>query len=327
MFQIRHVTVDPTLVLAPMSGVTDSPFRQTIKELGGCGLVVTEFISSEALTRGYKKSRVKMEFSPNERPISMQIFGGDPDRMVEAARLTEEVGADIVDINLGCPVPKVVKSGAGSHLLRDVGKLGRILGRIRSVLAVPLTIKIRSGWDESSINACEVARCAQDCGVEAVTIHGRTKTGGFSGVADWKIVAAVKAAVQIPVIGNGDVRHPSDAVRVLRETGCDGAMIGRGVLANPWLIRQSYEVLQGRETHPPSAEERWKVFLRYVELAQRSLDQRVMLDRLKKFSSYFSHEMPGSARLRNEIQHSSSLAEVLGRVESYFHSLASTQAI
>ena len=313
--------MDPPLVLAPMAGVTDSPFRQTIKELGGCGLVVTEFISSEALTRGYKKSFFKLDFLPSERPLSMQIFGGDPDRMVEAARLTEEVGADIVDINLGCPVRKVVKSGAGSYLLRDVPKLGKILERIRAVLTVPLTIKIRSGWDQSCINARDVARCAQESGVDAVTLHGRTKTGGFSGLADWGIVADVKAAVKIPIIGNGDLRYPEDAGRVLRETGCDGVMFGRGVLANPWLIRQSYEVLSGREPQPPSAEDRWKVLLRYVELARPSSDEHCLRDRLKKISNYFSHDMPGSARLRHDIQRSPSLDVMLKRVDSYFLSL------
>ena len=320
MFRIGNIPIDPPLVLAPMSGVTDSPFRQTIKELGGCGLVVTEFISSEALTRGYRKSRLRLDFSPRERPLSMQIFGGDPERMLEAARLTESSGADIVDINLGCPVAKVVKGGAGSHLLRDVDKLGCILERMRAVLRVPLTIKIRAGWDESSINACEVAQMAERCGVDAITVHGRTKTSGFSGQADWGIVAAVKRSVKIPVIGNGDVRLPGDAARAMCETGCDGVMIGRGVLSNPWLMRQSYERLQGRESLSPTPEERWAVFLRYVAIAREALDDRSLLDRLKKFSSYFSHEMPGSARLRNDIQHSITLAEVLAKVETYFAS-------
>lgn len=320
MFRIRDITIDPPLVLAPMSGVTDSPFRRTIKELGGCGLVVSEFISSEALARGYRKSCLKLGFSAGERPLSMQIFGGDPDRMLAAAKLTESSGADIVDINLGCPVAKVVKGGAGAHLLRDVDKLGKILERMSAALAVPLTIKIRSGWDESSINACEVARMAEQCGVAAVTVHGRTKTSGYSGQADWGIVAAVKQAVKIPVIGNGDLRHASDAARVMRETGCDGVMIGRGVLNNPWLIRQSYQHLIGRESRTPTPEERWAVFLRYVAIAGEALEERSLLDRLKKFSTYFSHDMPGSACLRNEIQHSSSLAEVFGKVEGYFES-------
>lgn len=321
MFRIREVRVDPPLILAPMSGITDSPFRQTIKELGGCGLVVTEFMSSEALTRGYKKSYLRMGFAPEERPLAMQIFGGDPGRLADAARQTEEAGADVVDINLGCPVKKVVRSGAGAHLLRDLAKLGGILKRIRAVLNVPLTIKIRSGWDDSSINACDVARCAEDCGVDAITIHGRTKTGGFSGQADWEIVAEVKKVVNIPVIGNGDLRCPSDAAKAFRDTGCDGVMFGRGMLTNPWLMRQSYDEIQGRPTCSPTARERWEIFVRYVELARSSMDERTMLDRLKKFSSYFSHEMPGSARLRNEIQHSTSLAAVLERVDLYFHSL------
>jgi nifR3 family TIM-barrel protein len=321
-FRIRDVLVAPPLVLAPMAGVTDSAFRRTIKELGGCGLVVTEFISSEALTRGYRRSRDKFQFAPCERPLSMQLFGGDPERMLEAARMTQDAGADIVDINLGCPVPKVVKSGAGCHLLRDVAKLGKILERLRAVVTVPLTIKIRSGWDESSINAREVACCAEGCGVDAVTVHGRTKTSGFSGKADWSIVAQVKAGVRIPIIGNGDLRHHADAARAMRETSCDGVMIGRGVLSNPWLFRQSHQVLRGEQPQLPTPYERWQVFLRYVELARETLPDRVVLDRLKKFSSYFAHEMPGSARLRNDIQHSYRLEQLLERMSSFFQTLS-----
>src|SRR5215510_12035363 len=208
---IRNVTISPALVLAPMAGVTDSSFRRLIKELGGVGLIVTEFISVEGLTRGNLRTHRMMRFLPEERPLSIQIFGYDADRMAGAAEIIQESGADIVDINCGCPAKKVVKGGGGSSLLRDLPQLEKIVRRVRRAVSIPLTMKIRTGWDDSSINAVEVARLIEDCGANMIAIHGRTRMQGYSGRANWDVIRAVKRAVSIPVIGCGDFVTPEQS--------------------------------------------------------------------------------------------------------------------
>ncbi|HXU07780.1 MAG TPA: tRNA-dihydrouridine synthase, partial [Blastocatellia bacterium] len=210
--KIGNLTIAPNLALAPMAGVTDSSFRRLIKELGGVGLIVTEFISVEGITRGNMRTHRMMKFLPEEQPLSIQIFGYDDERMVSAAEIIEESGADIVDINCGCPAKKVVNGGGGSSLLRDLPQLEKILRRIRKAVSIPVTMKIRTGWDESSINAVEVARIIEDCGANMVAIHGRTRQQGYSGRANWDVIAAVKRAVSIPVIGCGDITAPEQAL-------------------------------------------------------------------------------------------------------------------
>src|SRR5450755_2691240 len=217
--QIRNISIRPATVLAPMAGVTDTVFRRVIRALGGCGLIVTEFTSAEAITRNCARTQRYLGFQEDERPIAAQLFGANPEVMARAAALAEELGFDIVDINLGCPAKKVVKCG-GSGLLRDLHELERILSMVRAAVSMPLTIKIRSGWDDKSIVAVEVARMAESVGVEAMAVHPRTREQGYSGRADWNVIAAVKQAVRIPVIGNGDIQVPADALRMRNETGC-----------------------------------------------------------------------------------------------------------
>jgi tRNA-dihydrouridine synthase B len=317
MLKIANIRVDPPLALAPMSGITDSAFRRAIKELGGCGLLFTELISSEALCRKHPKTLEMLRFVPEERPLGIQIFGSDPERMALAARLAEDQGADFIDINIGCPARKVVQTGAGAHLLRDTVTMRRILDRVFLAIQIPMTVKIRSGWDPSTINALHTAQTAEESGAAAVTLHARTRSCGYTGKADWNRIAELCGSLRIPVIGNGDVRRPEDVQRMFQETGCQGVMIGRGVLTNPWLFRQSRLCLEGKRYEVPTSRERWEVFLRFMELAEKTHSDRLLLDRLKKFSCYFTREMPGSSHLRDIIQRSTQLDPLLKSVEHF----------
>lgn len=318
MFKIRDIVIDPPIVLAPIAGHTDTIFRQAIKSLGGCGLVVSELVSTEAMTRRQVKSDHLTRFEDAERPISIQIFGSDPVRMAESAAMVEEMGADIVDVNLGCPVKKVVKQGGGSNLLRDLPLLERILRAVRQVIKAPLTAKIRSGWDQNTINAVEVLKIAEDCGVEGLAIHGRTRCDLFSGKSDWDIIARVKEKARIPVIGNGDVFTPADAVRMFRETGVDGIMLGRGVLSNPWLIRQCWDRLSGATITSVSLDERAEFMVRFLRRVSEETPPPVALGKLKKIGGHLSRGFPGSTQLRARMHGSHTVAEFFEVVREHF---------
>ncbi len=250
-FKIRNIEVNPPLILSPMAGVTDVSFRRLLKRCGGVGLTVSEFISVEGLTRSNPKSKRQMRFYAEERPFAAQIFGGQPERMRMAAEMAEEVGVDILDINCGCPAPKVVKHGGGSGLLKDHVRLETILTEIKKAIAIPLTIKIRAGFYDSTINAVETAKLAEACGVEHIALHGRTKEQGYRGLANWDLVKQIKEAVKVPVSGSGDVTTIKGALARFHETGCDGVLIGRGAMANPWIFRQIEDVSEGREAFQP----------------------------------------------------------------------------
>jgi len=318
---VANVTISPNLVLAPMAGVTDSSFRRLIKELGGVGLIVTEFISVEGITRGNMRTHRMMKFLPEERPLSIQIFGYDDARMVAAAEIIEETGADIVDINCGCPAKKVVNGGGGSSLLRDLPQLEKILRGIRKAVSIPVTMKIRTGWDDSSINAVEVARLIEDCGGNMVAIHGRTRQQGYSGLANWDVIAAVKRAVSIPVIGCGDVTTPEQALKRLAETGVDAVMIGRGAIANPWIFRQTSELMHGEPVYQPALSEKHRVLHRYHELLRDELPERALSGKLKQMCGYFTHGLAGGARLRERVFHSQTISEIYEQIDEYFASM------
>lgn len=318
---IGQVRISPNLVLAPMAGVTDSSFRRLIKELNGVGLIVTEFISVEGITRGNMRTHKMLKFLEEERPLSIQIFGYDEERMAAAAEIIEERGADIVDINCGCPAKKVVKGGGGSSLLRDLPQLEKILRRIRRAVSIPVTMKIRTGWDDTSINAVEVARIIEDCGGNMVAIHGRTRMQGYSGKADWDVIAAVKQAVSIPVIGCGDVTVPETAITRLKETGVDAVMIGRGAIANPWIFRQTSELMRGEIPYQPSFVEKQRVLHRYNELLCDEMHERALAGKLKQMCGYFTHGLAGGARLRERVFHSQTIEEIFHQIDEYFSSM------
>jgi tRNA-dihydrouridine synthase B len=315
-FNVRDVLISPATVLAPMAGVTDTIFRRMIRALGGCGLIMTEFTSAEGVTRNAERTMHYLAFDEDEHPITAQLFGADAKTLASAARLVEHLGFDIVDINLGCPAKKVVKCG-GSGLLRDLHELERILREVRAAVSMPLTIKMRSGWDENSIVAVDVARLAEAVGVEAVAVHPRTRRQGYEGAADWNVIRAVKQAVRIPVIGNGDIHTPADAQRMLRETGCDAVMIGRGASSNPWIFRQIEQSAAGGRYDEPTDLDRYDLLSAYFRrLIAAGLPDAI--GKMKQFASLFTHGVRNGAELRRQVHTSRTTQEVLDRVDEFF---------
>ncbi len=327
--QIREdYCIRPATVLAPMAGLTDTVFRHLIREQGGCGLLMTEFTSADGLARrgaSHERTQRYLYFSEDERPIAAQLFGADPETLAAAAAEVEALGFDQVDLNLGCPAKKVIKCG-GSGLLRDLPLLETILRRVRGAVRIPFTVKMRAGWDEKSIVVREVGRLAEDCGVEAIALHGRTRQQAYTGQADWSLIAELKQAVRIPVIGNGDINRPEDAAEMFRQTGCDAVMIGRAAASNPWIFRQMQQYFETGRYDEPTTLDRLQLlrefFRRLLDPATVALLVDEPLGRMKQFASRFTHSVPGGSALRRAVHSARTTAEAMDCVEAAFQAPA-----
>lgn len=321
-FKIRNIDINPPLVLSPMAGVTDVSFRHLLKRRGGIGLTVSEFISVEGLTRNNPKSKRQMRFYEDERPFAVQIFGAQPERMRMAAEMAEEVGADILDVNCGCPAPKVVKHGGGSGLLKDHPRLEEILKEIKKAISIPMTVKIRAGFYDHTINAVETAKLAEACGAEHIALHGRTREQGYRGQANWDLVREIKKAVSVPVSGSGDITTIEQAFTRFAETGCDGVLIGRGAMANPWIFCQIEDAIHGRAAFQPTLEDKRAVLLEYFDMLREDMPEIAAIGRMKQLAGQFTRGLRGGALFRTALYHSHSVDEILNRISEYFETIS-----
>ncbi|MCC7241342.1 MAG: tRNA dihydrouridine synthase DusB [Acidobacteria bacterium] len=339
--KIGSVELPSPFVVSPMAGMTDTAFRRLVKRKGGCGLVVSEMVSSEGLVRGIDRTLDYAEYTEEERPVSIQIFGGDPERMAEAARVVEGMGADIVDVNMGCPVPKIARHHAGCSLMREPGHAAAIIGAMVKAVRIPVTVKMRKGWDDTDLNAPDVARRVEEAGASAIAIHGRTAKQSYSGHADWEFVAGVAGAVRIPVFGSGDCIEPEEVVARLR-SGVSGVFVGRGVLRNPWILAQARDVMEGRPPVPVSLAERGRFLLDYIELLlddpdleadgfrhvapgqaaseaapARSRD-RWVINKVRALCSWYTKGLDGGSQLRTRVNAALSLSQLRETIEVFF---------
>jgi tRNA-dihydrouridine synthase B len=324
-FRIGGVGIDPPLALAPMAEVTDTYYRSLIKELGGVGLVVSEFISAEGLTRKNKRTSAMLAFAQSERPVAIQIYGGDPERMDDAAAIVEEQGVDIVDINMGCPVKKIVNSGAGSALLKDFDRAARVVEKIRRRVSIPVTVKVRKGWESDDV--LPLLKRFEEMGVDAIAIHGRTRKESYTGASDWAYIASVKRELKIPVWGNGDVKTPADAVRMFSTTGVDGVMIGRAALHNPFIFRDicRYIAASGDSlvAQPPPAmltaeeiDQRIDAMRRYlIKIDAAPQIEKWKLHKARTVLGWFSKGVPNGKNLRQGLASIQSIADVLALMD------------
>jgi tRNA-dihydrouridine synthase B len=308
------------LVLAPMAGITDLSFRRIAKRLGA-DLVNSEMVSAEGVVRKSGSTRLLLTSHPEEKPLAIQLFGSDPSVMAEAATMVAAGGADIVDLNMGCPVAKVLRQGAGAQLIRQPEKVAQIVDAVRRVVSIPLTVKTRSGWNKSQINILEVARAAEDAGADAITIHPRTAKQGFSGKADWNLIAKVRQAVTIPVIGNGDVTRPEQVEEMKQLTGCNGVMIGRGAMGNPWIFKQAKKLALGEAVSDPSMGERLEVMARHLALYKETVTGRQSLVGIRSRLMWYSKGLRGSATLRAALSGCRDLESMIKICEDFFSTL------
>ncbi|MCI0567957.1 MAG: tRNA dihydrouridine synthase DusB [Acidobacteria bacterium] len=325
-FQIGRISVDPPLILAPMAGITDQYFRRILKRIGGVGVVSMEFISSEALTRGSERTRSMMQFHEDERPLAIQIYGSDAARMSEAAAYVQELGADIVDINMGCPANKILKGCAGAALMGDLELAEGIIRACRARVRIPLTVKFRLGLDDERSNYLDLGRACEAGGADGVALHARTARQMFSGKADWNRIRNLKETLSIPVSGNGDILAPEDALAMFSETGCDGVMIGRGAMQNPWIFRQTAARLRDEEAPPVTLEDRREMILGHFRMLRDQEEERFALHKIRTFTGWYTHGLPKGKHLRQKISTLPTVDAFLNEVESFFDSFSSGTA-
>ncbi len=324
--KIGAVELDSPFVVSPMAGMTDTAFRRLVKRQGGCGLVVSEMVSSEGLVRGIDRTLEYAEYTEEERPVSIQIFGGDPAKMAEAARVVEQMGANIVDVNMGCPVPKIAKHNAGCSLMREPTHAASIITAMSKAVRIPVTVKMRKGWDDDQINAPELAKRVEDAGAKAIAIHGRTAKQSYSGVADWDFVTSVAQTVSIPVFGSGDLIEPEDIVSKL-QSGVSGVYVGRGVLRNPWILSQARDLMTGLPARSVALEERGQFLLDYMNLlltenvpeSGKALSrERWVINKIRALCSWYTKGFEGGAQFRIGVNSAKSIGELNDLIHTFF---------
>jgi tRNA-dihydrouridine synthase B len=340
--KIGSVQLTTPFVVAPMAGMTDTAFRRLVKRQGGCGLVVTEMVSSEGLVRGIDRTLEYAEYTEEERPVSIQIFGGDPDKMAAAAQIVEGMGADIVDVNMGCPVPKIAKHNAGCSLMREPEHAATVIGAMAKAVNIPVTVKMRAGWNDGARNAPELARMVQDAGAAAVTIHGRTAEQSYSGSADWDLVSRVAGDLSIPVLGSGDCLEPGDLITRMG-SGVSGVLVGRGVLRNPWILAQAADMAAGGRPRTVTLRDRGQFLLEYIDLLLKQGEneaegfrhtagtpetpargrERWVINKLRALCSWYSKGLDGGSHLRVRVNAATSIGELREIVDESFFAACS----
>ncbi len=317
-YHVGHIRIAPNIVLAPMVGVTDSIFRRMILSLGGCGLVSSEMTNAASVSPRARTRHNQLEFLPEERPITMQLSGNEPDLVSQAARTVEQLGADILDINCGCPSPKVTGGGHGSALLKDLCKMEALIKAVIAAVQIPVTLKYRAGWDDDSLNYLDTARMAEAAGIKALALHPRTRAQLYTGTADWSRVREVREVVSIPVVGSGDVKDAPEALHRLEVYNASGIMIGRGAMENPWIFMQIAQLRRGEPMFVPQPSDKCDFLVRYIEMLRDELGERLGLNKTKQLIGQFAVDLPYAAKLREHVHRSTTLDEARNLIEVFF---------